>query len=179
MTSEILHRSATMVFEKLKQVVREVAGSLQRPHPFDPLSPAEIEETVGIVRAEHSSLFYNAITVQEPRKAVMTKWLNDPENAPRPPRVADVVAIGKGSKVFDGLVDLDEKKIIQWESMEGVQPLVRRGAIRRKRRSSRLADYYGRPSSCRAYRAQRSQGHRTMRYYWDTTRRYAQSLLRS
>ena len=123
-----------MVFDIFKQAVRQVANALPQPHPFDPLSPTEIEEAVSIVRAEHDSLFYNAITLQEPRKAAMTKWLSEPDSAARPHRVADVVAIGKGSKVYDGLIDLDEKKIVSWETIDGVQPLVRRGAIRRKKR---------------------------------------------
>lgn len=55
----------------------------------------------------------------------MLAWLADPEHAVRPHRVADIVAIGKGSKVYDGLVDLDEEKIVKWELTEDVQPLVR------------------------------------------------------
>ena len=169
-----------MVFEKIKQMAQQVVvGSPRRPHPFDPLSTTEIEETVSIVRTQHESLFYNAITLQEPRKAAMTQWLSDPDNAPRPHRVADVVAIGKGSKVYDGLIDLDEKKIIQWETIDGVQPLVRRGAIRRKKGNLRLLDHHGRPTNRRTRCAQRSQDHRAMWYHWDTARRHAQGLLRS
>jgi len=51
-------------------------------------------------------------------------WLADPEKAPRPHRAADVVAIAPGGKVYDGVVDLDEKKIVQWKHTEGVQPLI-------------------------------------------------------
>ena len=43
---------------------------------------------------------------------------------PRPRRVADVVAIATGGKVYDGLVDLKEGKIVKWGSTDGVQPLV-------------------------------------------------------
>lgn len=46
------------------------------------------------------------------------------KEAKRPARVADVVAIGKGSKVYDGLVDLEAEKVIKWELTDGVQPLV-------------------------------------------------------
>jgi Cu2+-containing amine oxidase len=114
----------TMVLDRLKQVAMHVSGTKPAPHPFDPLSAQEIETTAAIVRKEHSSLYYNAISVQEPRKAVMQAWLADPDHAPKPHRVADVVAIGKGSKVYDGLVDLDEGKIISWEATDGVQPLI-------------------------------------------------------
>lgn len=114
-----------MVLERLKQVTQHVTGTAPPPHPFDPLSESEIEATVAIIRKEHGSLFYNAISAWEPRKADMLKWLTDPDHTPRPHRVADVVAIAKGGKVYDGLVDLDEGKIVQWENVEGVQPLVR------------------------------------------------------
>ena len=168
-----------MVLDRLKQIARHITGSSPRPHPFDPLSPTEIEETVSLIRAEHDSLFYNAVTLQEPRKAEVVPWLEDPDGAPRPHRVADIVAVGKGSKVYDGLVDLDEKRIVKWETLQGVQPLVRRGAIRRKRRNSHLIDHYGRPPSRRTHSPKGSKGNRAMRDHWYTTRRYAQSVLRS
>jgi primary-amine oxidase len=118
-----------MVLDRLKQVAQHVAGRTGPPHPFDPLSEAEIEAAVTIIRKEHGSLFYNAVTLSEPKKAQMLQWLADPDHVNRPNRVADIVAIGKGSKVYDGLVDLNEKKIIKWESTEGVQPLVCRYSV--------------------------------------------------
>ncbi|KAL8981640.1 MAG: hypothetical protein Q9205_003628 [Flavoplaca limonia] len=113
-----------MVLDRLKQVAQHVAGTTPPPHPFDPLSASEIEKTTDIVRKEHGSLFFNAVTVMEPKKADMQPWLADPEHTVRPHRVADVVAIGKGSKVYDGLVDLDEGKILEWNLTEDVQPLI-------------------------------------------------------
>lgn len=113
-----------MVLDRLKQVAQHVTGTAPSPHPFDPLSALEIEKATAIVREEHGSLFFNAVTVWEPRKEEMLAWLADPEHTVRPHRVADVVAIGKGSKVYDGLVDLDEGKIVKWELTEDVQPLV-------------------------------------------------------
>jgi primary-amine oxidase len=113
-----------MSAERLQQVKSHL-DSDSLPHPFDPLSELEIELAVSIVRKEHSALFFNAVTLWEPRKQEMKAWLQDPANASRPHRVADVVAIGKGSKVYDGIVDLNEGKIIQWELTDGVQPLVR------------------------------------------------------
>ncbi len=113
-----------MVLDRLKQVAQHVAGTTPPPHPFDPLSASEIEKTTAIVRREHGSLFFNAVTVMEPKKAVMQPWLADPDHTVRPHRVADVVATGKGSKVYDGLVDLDEEKILEWNLTEDVQPLV-------------------------------------------------------
>lgn len=113
-----------MVLDRLKQVAQHVTGTLPPPHPFDPLTASEIEEAVKIIAQEHKELYYNAVTLHEPRKAEMMAWLADPNHTNRPQRTADVVAIGKGSKVYDGLVDLEEKKILRWELTEGVQPLV-------------------------------------------------------
>ena len=149
-----------MVLERLKQLAQQMAGTNPTAHPFDPLSPLEIEATTTIIAQEHQGLFYNAVTLHEPRKADMLAWLADPEHTHRPHRVADVVAIGKGSKVYDGLVDLEEKKIIKWELLDGVQPLVsnRASAIQSDSLIDRL-DNYGGPANCRARGSSRSQGY--------------------
>lgn len=120
-----------MALDRLKQVAQHVTGTTPPPHPFDPLSATEIEAAADLIRREHGSLYYNAISLLEPRKAEMQAWLADPEHTVRPHRVADVVAIGKGSKVYDGWVDLTEKKIVNWELTDGVQPLVRPMPCRR------------------------------------------------
>jgi primary-amine oxidase len=112
-----------MAQDRLKQVRSHLVRSIT-PHPFDPLSESEIEQAVSIVRKEYPSLYFNTVTLWEPRKHQMMKWLQDPIHSPKPNRIADIVAIGKGSKVYDGLVDLNKKKIIQWELTHGVQPLV-------------------------------------------------------
>lgn len=113
-----------MVLERLKQVTQHVSGTTPPPHPFDPLSAAEIEKAVAILNKEHGPLYYNAVTIHEPRKKHMLQWLADPDHTQHPHRVADIVAIKKGGAVYDGLVDLEEGKILRWESNEGVQPLV-------------------------------------------------------
>ena len=113
-----------MVLDRLKQVAQHVISNPPIPHPFDPLSATEIQDAAATIAKEHGPLYYNAVTLLEPRKAEMLAWLADPDHARRPHRVADVVAIAKGSKVYDGLVDLEERKVIQWESVDGVQPLV-------------------------------------------------------
>lgn len=113
-----------MVLERVKQMAAQLTGQLPPPHPLDPLSSSEIKEAVEIVRKEHNDVFFNAVTLWEPRKKDMLAWLASPDTVQRPHRVADIVAIGRGSKVFDGTVDLEEKKILSWELTEGVQPLV-------------------------------------------------------
>lgn len=94
------------------------------PHPFDPLTSDEIESAIGIIKKAHGEVFFNVVSLHEPRKAEMTKWMVDPANIPRPPRVADIVVIAPGGKVYDGLVDLAASKITKWELLDGVQPIV-------------------------------------------------------
>jgi primary-amine oxidase len=113
-----------MALDRLKQAASHLTGQVAPPHPFDPLSELEIEAAVALVRKEHSDVFFNAVTLWEPRKAEMMRWLKDPENTPRPARVADVVCIGRGSKVFESIVDLTASKVLSWEQKDGVQPLV-------------------------------------------------------
>jgi primary-amine oxidase len=113
-----------MALDRLKQAASHLTGQAAPPHPFDPLTESEIEQAVAVIRKEHSDVFFNAVTLWEPRKAEMMKWIKDTQHTPRPPRVADVVCIGRGSKVFEGIVDLKEDKIINWEQKDGVQPLV-------------------------------------------------------
>ncbi|KAK1044520.1 peroxisomal copper amine oxidase [Friedmanniomyces endolithicus] len=102
-----------------------LTGQVAQHHPSDPLETEEIAAAVAIVRREFSDLIFNAVTLWEPRKAEMMKWLASPATITRPHRVADAVAIGRGSKVYDGLVDLEEDGVIvRWGLTEGVQPLI-------------------------------------------------------
>ncbi|KAF3806807.1 Copper amine oxidase 1 [Colletotrichum gloeosporioides] len=94
------------------------------PHPLDPLSAAEIEKAIAAVTAAHGEVFFNVVSLHEPRKAEMTAFLAAPGTAPRPARIADVVVIAKGGKVYDGLVDIASGAITKWELMEGVQPII-------------------------------------------------------
>lgn len=93
-------------------------------YPFDPLSVSEIEAAIGIVKKAHGELFFNVVSLHEPRKADMLKWLEDPANTPKPARIADVVVIAPGGKVYDGLVDLKEGTITKWELLDGLQPII-------------------------------------------------------
>ncbi|KAK3316504.1 copper amine oxidase [Apodospora peruviana] len=94
------------------------------PHPFDPLSPSEIETTIAIVKKSHGDVRFNVVSLHEPRKAEMTAWLEAPDSAPRPKRIADVVVIAPDGKVYDGLVALDEPKIMAWVETDGEQPII-------------------------------------------------------
>ncbi|PLB38794.1 peroxisomal copper amine oxidase [Aspergillus candidus] len=113
-----------MVLDRLQQLTHQVNASSPPPHPFDPLSTAEIDTVVALVRNEHGKVNFNAVSLFEPRKAEMMAWLESPQTAPRPARAAEVVAIAPGGKVYDGIVDLDQKKVIQWQHTPGVQPII-------------------------------------------------------
>lgn len=113
-----------MIQDRLKQVALQLAGTAPAPHPFDPLTAAEIERATTLVAKEYGALAFNAVTLLEPRKEQMIAWLASPEDDRQPPRIADVVAIKKGGAVYDGHVDLKDGKILKWESNDGVQPLV-------------------------------------------------------
>ncbi|KAF4121384.1 primary-amine oxidase [Geosmithia morbida] len=93
------------------------------PHPFDPLSGEEIAAAIDVVKKQHGELLYQAVTLFEPRKAEMERWLANEVTAPRPARVADVTVIAQEGKVFDGLVDLASGKITSWTQLTGVQPI--------------------------------------------------------
>lgn len=95
-------------------------------HPFDPLTVAEIQSAIAVVKKAHGDVLFNVVSLHEPRKAEMTKWLQDSATAPKPRRVADVVVIAPGGKVYDGLVDLEDGKITKWELLDGLQPIVSR-----------------------------------------------------
>lgn len=113
-----------MVLERLQQLTHQVQATSPPPHPLDPLSTVEIDTAVALIRKEYGKVNFNAVTLYEPRKAEMMAWLENPQKAPRPTRAADIVAIAPGGKVYDGIVDLDNKKILRWEHTPGVQPLI-------------------------------------------------------
>lgn len=98
-------------------------------YPFDPLTASEIESAISIVKKAYGEVFFNVVSLHEPRKAEMMKWLQDPTKAPKPGRVADVVVIARGGKVYDGLVDLGDGKVTKWELLDGLQPIVSRSVV--------------------------------------------------
>ena len=112
-----------MAVDRLKSLALQVTGSVATPHPFDPLTGTEIEAAVAIVHKEKGDLFFNAVALKDPPKKQMLAWLSD-SSTTRPARIADVVALAKGSKVYDGLVDLKAGKLVHWELLDGFQPLV-------------------------------------------------------
>lgn len=98
--------------------------SASPPHPLDPLSSTEIKAAIAVVKEAHGNVHFNVVSLHEPRKAEMTKWLNTRSPNSKPPRVADISIITSVGNVGDGLVDLASKKIVQWDWVEGGQPIV-------------------------------------------------------
>ncbi|KAG8532280.1 uncharacterized protein KY384_003921 [Bacidia gigantensis] len=90
------HTTIAMVLDRLRQLSSHLTSTPPPPHPFDPLSAAEIEHAVAVINEKHAPLAYNAVTLLEPRKREMMAWLVD--SGERPHRVADVVAIKKGER---------------------------------------------------------------------------------
>lgn len=136
-------------------MVAATTGTL--PHPFDPLSLEEIRSAIGIVKKAHGDVFFNVVSLHEPRKAEMTAWLGKQET-PRPVRIADVVVIGPEGKVYDGLVDLAEGKITKWELLDGLQPIVRDSSPHLYDvLLTGIIDHNGRAPSSRTYLQERSQ----------------------
>lgn len=101
------------------------ASGSAAPHPFDPLDADEIATAVSIVKKAHKDVLFKAVSLQEPRKAEMLKWLATPTEDLRPARIADVTVIAPGGKVYDGLVDVKKATIVDWQFLDGVQPIVR------------------------------------------------------
>ena len=113
-----------MVLDRIQQLAHQVTATTPVPHPFDPLSTTEIDTAVSVIRSEHGNLNFNAVSLYEPRTADMMAWLETPSTAARPMRAADVVAIDGSGKVYDGVVDLGEKRLVSWVNTKGVQPLI-------------------------------------------------------
>ncbi|CRG87161.1 primary-amine oxidase [Talaromyces islandicus] len=110
--------------DRLKQLSFQVSATTPPPHPLDPLSTSEIDTAVALIREKYAPVNFNAVSLDEPRKADMLAWLADPENTPRPGRRADVVCIAPQGKVYDGVVDLDKKEVVEWKHTPGVQPII-------------------------------------------------------
>lgn len=101
-----------------------MSSSQTGPHPLDPLTSGEIQATVAIVRESHKNVHFNIVSLHEPRKAEMSKWLAQRSSDSKPRRMADVCVIAPGGKVGDGLVDLNSRKIAEWKWTSEVQPIV-------------------------------------------------------
>lgn len=113
-----------MALERTKQMVQQLAGkAASHPvHPLDPLTESEIATAVDLVQKERSEVIFNSVSLLEPKKAELQRWLNSA--SPTLHRMADVIASGKGCKVYDVVVDLTDKCIVRWDEPKGVYPSI-------------------------------------------------------
>jgi primary-amine oxidase len=108
--------------ETVGQLTAKVSGLTTKScrHPLDPLSESEIATAVDVVLKKQSGLIFNSVTLLEPKKDLLKAYLESQDV--KVPRIADVVASAKGNKVYDVLVNIDEKTIVRWEEPNGVYP---------------------------------------------------------
>src|SRR5579871_2162490 len=90
-------------------------------HPLDPLSAAEIERAVAIVRATAKldpSAWFETVTLDEPDKAYVRAFR--PGEAPR--RKAFVCSYEPATnRTFEGIVDLETGRLESWRHVPGAQ----------------------------------------------------------
>lgn len=90
-------------------------------HPLDPLSAAEIEATVAIVRADaglDSSAWFETVTLEEPTRDELSAYARGTAVARR----AFVACYEPSSgRTLDGVVDLDARRIVRFDPVPGAQ----------------------------------------------------------
>lgn len=98
--------------------------STQAVHPLDPLTSDEIKAVAGVITAlpqfPQASLF-STIVLKEPLKREV---LNHKSGAAFSRHAFAVILDRKGNRTFEAVVDLKAARLISWDLMKGVQPLV-------------------------------------------------------
>lgn len=92
-------------------------------HPLNPLTPQEIEKASQIIRdSQYGSkdMYFSEIKLEEPEKAKVWAW--DANPITKLPREATFTLI-KGSKPYEGTVNLDTDKITYWKEVKTGWPL--------------------------------------------------------
>lgn len=117
------------MLERLSQITSHTRASAApvASHPLDPLSGEEMKAAAAIVKATYPDklLTFNVISLADPKKVEFLAWDADHANAPVPAREVDIVALEAGvSGVWEGLVDLTASKVVSWEKIDGVQPIL-------------------------------------------------------
>ncbi len=99
-------------------------GAATVRHPLEPLTVAELERAVALVRGEGrltDRARFPTVALHEPPKAAV---LGFAEGDPIP-RAADVVVLDKGTgQTFEVIVDLEQGAIRSWEEIPDAQPPV-------------------------------------------------------
>ncbi|EWC46648.1 hypothetical protein DRE_04135 [Drechslerella stenobrocha 248] len=92
-------------------------------HPFSPLTEQEIRDAAALLRKEHSTvdLHFKCISLREPEKELMKKWLKEPEDLkPKIDRKAFVVFYFRRTpELFECIVNLSAESIERKTKLEG------------------------------------------------------------
>ncbi len=96
----------------------------QAVHPLDPLTAEEIKAAAGVISTlpqfPEGSLF-STIVLKEPLKKEV---LSHKAGAAVSRQAFAVILDRKGNRTFEAVVDLKAARLISWEQIKGVQPLV-------------------------------------------------------
>ncbi|WP_116475773.1 primary-amine oxidase [Zobellella maritima] len=95
------------------------------PHPLNPLSAEEIEQTVNIIRSAGKytdGLRFTEITLKRPPKQQVWNFALN-EQALSANRSAEFVILD-GKKVIEGTVDLVTRQLLDWSEVEGAHGMV-------------------------------------------------------
>jgi primary-amine oxidase len=97
----------------------------ENAHPLDPLTRAEIETAVAVVRGRQElgdGLRFISSMLREPSKESLRAF---EEGGGAPPRVAGLVLFDRGpGATYEALVDVDVADLIELKRVEGVQPAI-------------------------------------------------------
>lgn len=97
----------------------------EKPHPLNPLTPEEIEETVSIIKAAgkyRNHFRFTEISLKAPPKSQVWDFIFTGRQ-PTAHRTASFIILD-GKQVIEGEADLVTKELIRWEPIVGVHGMV-------------------------------------------------------
>ncbi len=104
------------------QATTEAKSPANNQHPLTPLSKEEMAQAVALLKSKKlidDKTRFAEISLQEPDKAVVLKWQPGIAVA----RQLFIVTLEqKTGRVFEGVVDITNKKIVRWDEKKNVQP---------------------------------------------------------
>ena len=104
------------------QSVQVLSSPPKSTHPLDPLSPAEIENAVAILRAERElgeRIRFESVELNEPSKdSILSRNGREPAG-----REAFIILLDNDTgATYEAVVSLSEGSVRSWEHIPGVQP---------------------------------------------------------
>ncbi len=96
------------------------ATAVAAVHPLDPLTKAELNTAVAVLRAEHrisGSTRLPLLSLKEPPKSNILAGRT-------PPRQAFAVPFARRNtrQTFEAVIDLTARSVVSWREIKGVQP---------------------------------------------------------